>query len=161
MSLQRTIDGVTVNYAASPYAAGHVLNEAEASVLNQTFFENVRNNVVSRAKRLREAGEPVDLQALVDKYAAEYEFGVRAAGASRVTDPIEVETLLLIKNAIKAKLKADGKVAKADKIAEAAKAILADPDKSAKFRKKAEKNVAEARKMADESLADLNLDEAA
>lgn len=87
----------------APYAAGHVVTEGEAAILNQTIAENVSNNL--RAKLLAGVKEgegdsattrqftEAEAQALVDEYLASYEPGVRRGGSGepRVTDPVEKE----------------------------------------------------------------------
>lgn len=71
----------------APYTEGHVLKANEASVLNQTLAENLRNNFAGTvADEIEKVGSPdkVDLNALqaaLDAYVVEYDFGVRRAGA--------------------------------------------------------------------------------
>lgn len=105
-----TIQGLEFT-APQPYRAGpYELSEGEASALNQTLAENLRNNFAGRVKAAKDEyrkanglGEdddvPVsglDIEALqeeFDKYADEYEFGVRRAGGGTRTpvDPVERE----------------------------------------------------------------------
>lgn len=82
------------------YAAGHTLSEAEAVALNQTFFENLRNNFAKQAK------DGAD-QAKFDEYAKAYAFGVRSVGGGS-RDPIHAEALNLAREAIKNQLQSKG-----------------------------------------------------
>ena len=67
------------------YIAGHILTEGEAAALNQTFCENVRNNM---AKKVKDGAG----QDEVTGYANEYEFTVAGVASERkVVDPIERE----------------------------------------------------------------------
>src|SRR6476646_11844528 len=60
------------------YAAGHTLTEGEASALNQTLHENLRNNFAKKVNEGTEAGVPKEtLQQQLDDYANDYQFGVR------------------------------------------------------------------------------------
>jgi hypothetical protein len=121
-----TISGETFEITA-PYAAGHTLNEAEASVLNQTFLENIRNNAAGKIKAAKAKAEsdgaafsldaPVGgegedagktLRQLIQEYAETYEFGVRVARTSEPVDPVERECRSIARDAINAKLKAQG-----------------------------------------------------
>lgn len=120
-----TVQGLTFN-APQPYAAGHVLTEGEASALNQTLAENLRNNFAPKVKaalaEFRKANEiSEDTEVGVDKldkdeldklfaeYAAAYEFGVRRASSPRVPkDPVEAEARKIALEKVKAAIKAKG-----------------------------------------------------
>ena len=133
-----TIAGKPFNVAPR-YAEGHVLTANEASALNQTYFENLRNNFASKAK------EGAD-QAQFDEYVQSYQFGVRAAGGSR--DPIEAEAMDLARDSVKDAIRKSGKkltdyTAKA--ISAAAEKLLARPDKGAEFRALAKQRVEQMR----------------
>lgn len=97
----------------APYAEGHQLTAAEAAVLNQTFAENVRNNVASRIRKAAEDGTPGLSAEDVEAYASTYTFeskGTRSSGGGRTAaDPVEREARALAKTAIMAHLKAKGK----------------------------------------------------
>jgi hypothetical protein len=84
------------------YAEGHPLTSGEASALNQTFHENIRNNVAARIKKASPNGltedEVPSWQAEVDKYAEAYQFGIRAAGAGR-RPSVDPETKLALEEA--------------------------------------------------------------
>src|SRR5262245_3964642 len=119
---------------AAPYVEGYALKANEAAAMNQLLKENVRNNlasVVTRAK-LKVAGwtdeqiktakaeqsGPVaektslppelqaELQAQIDKYVEDYEFGVRSG---RTRDPLEREMEAVGKAILDDALKAAGR----------------------------------------------------
>lgn len=88
-----TIQGYEFD-APSPYAEGHVMLANEASALNQTFAENLRNNFAKTVATAKEANGdklPADvitaLHAEFDDYAANYQFGVRRPGE---VDPVRL-----------------------------------------------------------------------
>jgi hypothetical protein len=98
----------------APYKVGDVFTEGEASVMNQTLRENMRNNfaedVVEAKKEAEEAGVELDVAALqekLDKYYDSYEFGVRSAGI-RAADPVEAEALSILRNKIREHLRVKG-----------------------------------------------------
>jgi hypothetical protein len=88
MPQEVTIAGET--FTIEPrFAEGHVLSTNEASTLNQTFYENVRNNNAKWISEAKENGsfDQDEAQAHITKYAEEYEFGARRGpGAPR--DPV-------------------------------------------------------------------------
>lgn len=94
-----TIAGKSFNVEPR-YAEGHPLTANEASALNQTYFENLRNNFASKAK------EGAD-QASFDEYVASYQFGVRSSGGSR--DPIESEAMDLARESVRDAIRKAGK----------------------------------------------------
>jgi hypothetical protein len=113
-----TIQGFRLTVPA-PYAEGHVLSEAEAAVLNQTLAENLRNNFGSLIKRSKDEAEAAgnefapdteNLQADLDAYVAEYEFGAKrgGGGGSISRDPVERKAMQLAKNVIKSAIQAKG-----------------------------------------------------
>lgn len=104
-----TIQGQTFK-APAPYAEGHTINAAEASVLNQTLAENLRNNFAAKMKRAAEDKENPKIltQEDFDKYAQEYKFGVRPIGTRTPTDPVRAEAERLAKAAITKALTAKG-----------------------------------------------------
>ena len=85
-----------------PYAAEHVLTAAEASQLNQVYIENISNNFRTKVKEMLEAGSTIDaIQAELDKYADEYEFGTRrSSGPRKSADPVMKEMRNLAKKAL-------------------------------------------------------------
>lgn len=106
----RTIGGIEVQVPA-PYAEGHPLTQAEADMLNQTFAENISNNM--RSKATAEDGSALaadEFQKLVDEYVAGYEPGVRqgGGGGTRALSPVEVEARNLASAKLKEVLKQRG-----------------------------------------------------
>ena len=156
-----TIQGIEFTVPVR-YNAGHVLTEAESGALNQTYHENLANNF---RKKLKDAlGEEssldddtyLSMQAELDAYAAEYEFGVRIRSAAAPSNPIEKEAFNLAKSAIRTKLKTIGRKADADAIAEAARTLIADRDgRGAQFWELAAKRVEEAKAAASAEFSDL------
>ena len=169
-----TIQGLSFT-VSTPYAEGHVVNEAEAKALNQTRAEAIRNNTARVVKTaLDEAGKTTDadgkevyndlsadvmsgLEAEIAEYDASYVFTLASVGGGRKsTDPVETEALRIARAAITAKLKASGrKVKDVDKDAlDAAIAKLADTDN---VRKAAAKNVKAAQDMAATAIESFDL----
>jgi len=151
------------------YAEGHVLTAGEASALNQTYHENLRNNFASNVKAARvvpaetEGGEAgsrelsesdvAALQAKLDEYAAEYQFGVRAAGSSRApVDPVEREAISLAKDAVRAALKKQDKKADAEQVATLAALLV---EKNPQFRIVAAQRIEASKAVAGASLDDI------
>jgi hypothetical protein len=84
------IQGFTFTVPA-PYAEGHVISEAEAYALNQTYAENLRNNFAKSVKDAQEAGGEVDtatLQEQLTEYAAGYTFQMRRSRGTTIVDPV-------------------------------------------------------------------------
>lgn len=128
------------------FEEGHELTAGEASALNQTLRENVRNNLSKKESLTQEQ---------VDAYAAEYEFGVRTAGAGgRTSDPVMSEYLRMAKAKIKDLLKSKGKKADAEQINVAAKNLL-DKDLGKQLWALAQQRVAEQQSLAADALDDI------
>jgi len=85
-----------------PYVAGHVLTANEASSLNQTYAENVRNNMAGKVKAHKEAGTfAADVfQGTVDDYCDTYEFGQRTGGG-RSGDPVMTEAMSITRDLVR------------------------------------------------------------
>ena len=150
MSHSITIAGKPYNVEAR-FAEGHVLTANEASALNQTFFENLRNNFAGKAK------EGAD-QAAFDEYAASYQFGVRTGGGGS-RDPIEVEAMSIARDTVKDMIRKAGKKLSdysAAAISETAGKLLAHEVKGPEIRELARKRVAEMQSAAGQSV-DLDL----
>jgi hypothetical protein len=96
-----TIQGEMYEIPA-PYAEGHQLSAIEAAVLNQTFSENVRNNVAARMKKRAEANEPAFTAEEVESYALSYTFEAKTVRGPRAeaVDPVEREARNLAKSAV-------------------------------------------------------------
>lgn len=101
---------------SQPYAAGHVLTEVEAKVLNQVRAENIGNNLretIKEALELREKGDTSKYDALaqtVAAYDAEYTFsmGGGGGGATRL-DPVEREAKSLAESYVREDLRKKGR----------------------------------------------------
>lgn len=96
------------------YAEGHVLNAVEAKTLNQTRFENLRNNFAKTVKDSLEGKEgavPQDqLAAKFAEYEAGYEFAQPGTGGSTAKlDPIEREAISIATDIVKDKMRALGR----------------------------------------------------
>lgn len=108
-----TIAGVNFE-APFKYSAGHVLTENEARVLNQTRFENLRNNFAGKVKASVEGAEgsipQADLPKAFAEFEASYDFSTPGTGngATRL-DPVEKEAMSLAREVVKAKLAKAGK----------------------------------------------------
>jgi hypothetical protein len=148
-SEQITIAGATFSVPLR-YEEGHELTAGEASALNQTYHENIRNNLAKKAK------EGSLTQADVDAYASEYQFGVRAAGTgTRTSDPAMSEALRIAKDQLKAKLKAAGKSLndyEASAITTAAKELI---ERDPAILELAKQRVAEQQSLAATDIGDL------
>jgi hypothetical protein len=110
------------------YAAGHALNDGEASALNQTYHENLRNNFAGKVRDGVEANVPHEvLQQQLDDYANDYQFGVRAGGGGFRGDPVMTLAMNgardLVRRAIKER-GLDQDEWPASRISQAAKALL-------------------------------------
>lgn len=113
------IQGVTFSIV-KPFAEGHVCSASEAGVLNQTLAENVRNNLSTRVKavqdKAKEEGKPFDqkaMQAEIEKYIEEYDFGVRRGRGP--VDPVDREALIIATEEVKNALRENGfKIAEFD-----------------------------------------------
>jgi hypothetical protein len=103
-----TISGQSFK-VAEPYSEGHVLSAGEASALNQTYSENIRNNMAATVKAAIDAGtfDLVAMQGTIDDYMEEYEFGVRTGGG-RSGDPVEREAMGIAREKVREKLRKDG-----------------------------------------------------
>lgn len=132
-----------------PFTTGHVCSEGDAKALNQTFAEAIRNNLASKVKK-GEAG-----QAEVSAYANEFVFTIATASSAAKLTPEEREARTLARNAIKAKLDAEGrKIGDIDK--EKLEAAIDAVAQREDIVKQAKKIVAE-RKKATIDLGDLDL----
>jgi len=94
---------------SQPYAAGHIVTDAEAKALNQVRSENIGNNVREKVKELAAAGDEAAAHALVAEKDAEYVFNFSAVSAARKLDPEEAEARKIAKDLIKAHLAENGR----------------------------------------------------
>ena len=154
---QITIAGHTFNVPVR-YQEGHELTDGEASALNQTYHENLRNNFASKVKEGTSNGKSVeDMQAELDTYAEGYQFGVRTGGGG-TRDPVKSEAMRLAKEKIKEFLRGKGVKASAitaELLNEKAKALI---EKDPKIMELAKKRIAEAQAAATEDLSSLMAD---
>ena len=93
-----TIAGQSFNVPLR-YEEGHELNANEASALNQTFHENIRNNLAKKAK------DGTLTQAEVDEYAQVYQFGHRVGGGGGPRDPVMAAAIAIAKSQIRISFK--------------------------------------------------------
>jgi hypothetical protein len=154
---QITIAGHSFNVPLR-YEEGHELTAGEAGALNQTYHENLRNNF---AKKVKDAGGSPDLAALqaeLNKYAEEYQFGVRVGGGGgRTTDPVMSLAMRIAKKKITDLLRDKGKKPsdyEPSAITAAAKALLDRPE-GAQILEVAKARVEEEKKLASEGLDSL------
>lgn len=135
-----TVRGIKLNIPA-PFAAGHQCSEGEASSLNQTLVENVRNNLASDIDESLKKSEPLDVQQkMVDEYVAGYEFGVRRGGL-RETDPVEAAAREIALEFAKRAVRKSGKSLKdygMEQLRADAETALNDPTLGTRIRAKAE-----------------------
>lgn len=136
---------------AMPYAEGHTVTAAEASVLNQTRAENIGNNLRGKIKEAIDAVEGdlnpkqiEKLQSVVTEYDDKYKLEAKRPAQPRITDPVEKEARKLARAAINAALK--GKDLKRKDLDEAILTKLAAKEdelcvKGSKIWKAAEANV--------------------
>lgn len=91
-----------------PFIEGHTCTGSEAGVLNQTLAENIRNNMAARVKKEIDEGtfDQASMQANIDQYIEEYEFGARRGRGP--TDPVEREALNMAKEHVKDALRKNG-----------------------------------------------------
>lgn len=141
-----------------PYAAGHVLTDIEAKVLNQTFAENIANNQRKFIKAAIDGGEGAptleEAKAGFVEYASQYEFTEAAAGTGRrsTMTPLEKEAKKIATALVNKYLKDNGKK-KSDVDADAYAAQVAQLAEDEKVLKIAKRRVKE-----NEELADLSVD---
>lgn len=159
MSETITIQGHDFSVAPK-YSEGHVLTSNEAATLNQTLFENLRNNFAKQVKDAK--GEATELtpdqlaqlQAKLDEYASKYEFGVRvSAGPRAPADPVGKEAFNIAKEAVKNAIRKKGANPSdysAAQIAELAKGALEKHNDA--FMAKARQAIAERESLADDIL---------
>jgi hypothetical protein len=97
-----------------PFKKGDVLEtEGEASSINQTYRENVRNNLAKEIAEMQtkikdEAGQIAAAQKLVDDYCKTYQFGIRTGGG-RSADPVMTVAKALARDIVKEAWKKKGK----------------------------------------------------
>ncbi len=160
------IQGFEIFEAPMPYEAGHVLRDNEASVLNQTYHENLRNNyasdVAAAIEAAEEEGGAVDIEALKAafvEYVGEYDFGERKGGF-RTSDPVLQLAMERAREMVRKMLKRKGYKLKdigGKKVSELAKKLV---DSNPELKEWARQQVEAAKEIgisnADDLLADLD-----
>ena len=149
---------------SAPYAAGHVLLEAEAKALNQTRAENIGNNFRKKVKAaldgipLKEGG-PIptlaDITAEIAAYDATYNCSMPSAGREPI-DPVEREAKKIATQIVSEKIRASGRKIKdvdEDKFDGAVAKIMEREDVQAE----AKRRVKAQKKAVTESLDELDL----
>lgn len=147
-----------------PFAAGHVMTEGEAKALNQTFAENIRNNMAKAVEtafgeKPTEELSPETIADYVSKYAESYQFTVGSVGSKRVTDPLEVECRRIARTLLADALKAKG-IAMSKVPEEAREAKIAEIAARPQVVTQAKKNIDSRKKMAESVLDGLDLGDA-
>lgn len=156
---QITIQG-TVFKVPIRYAAGHVLTEGEASALNQTFHENLRNNFASKVRDGVEAGLPIEtIQQQLDDYASDYQFGQRGGGGGFRGDPVMTLAMNIAREMVRNAVKTKGLDAEdwpASRVSQAARALIDSQGESGKIVETARKQIEQERLAAQENMAAIN-----
>lgn len=121
-----------------PIEEGHVCTAGQASTLNQTLAENVRNNFRIKVKEAAEAGtDMADVQKEITAYIKEYEFGARRGGGGRTANPTDQEAMTLARGLVKKALLKKGvnlSETSAKEISNLARGLI---DKNPKIRERA------------------------
>jgi hypothetical protein len=156
---QITIQGQTFKVPLR-YAAGHALTEGEASALNQTYHENLRNNFANKVRDGVEAGlSTAILQQQLDDYAQEYQFGQRVGGGGFRGDPVMTLAMNIARDMVRTAIKAkqlDADEWPASRVSQAAKALLDSQGEDGKIVSAARKQVETERAVAQENMQSIN-----
>src|SRR5215207_3138814 len=86
------------------YEEGHTINANEARALNQTFVENLGNNIRAKVKKAVEAGAFVqdEFQSMIENLAESYEFfGRTGGGGGGRRDPVMSEAIAIATDKVK------------------------------------------------------------
>jgi hypothetical protein len=168
---QLTVQGILFTMPGTPrYSEGHVLTAVEASVLNQTFAENLRNNWAGKLKAKLEAAAPgvgvadlpediiSALQSEFTAYAEGYTFGYRTPRVQ--LDPVEHLARKLAKDLVVGALRKNGidlKTVTKEKMEEYVSSLV---EKRPDIRKEAAKRLKTQKAMAESILNDIGGGEA-
>lgn len=156
---QITIQGQTFRVPIR-YAAGHQLNEGEASALNQTYHENLRNNFASKVRDGTEAGVPIEtLQQQLDDYANDYQFGVRTGGGGFRGDPVQTLAMNIARELIRTAIRTKGYDVDewpASRVSQSARDLLTSQGDNGKIITTARKQVEAERTAAQEMMASVH-----
>lgn len=137
------------------YEEGHAINAAEARALNQTFMENLGNNIRKKVKDAIEAGSfnQEAFQAKLEEMADGYEFfGRSGGGGGGRRDPVMSEAIEIALGKVKDAIKANGLNLKdypAKQLRELARSLV---DKDPAYLETAKENVARNQATASASL---------
>ena len=159
---QITIAGKVFN-APLRYEEGHELTAGEASALNQTYHENLRNNFAKKVRDALENGsfDQDSLQSDFSAYAKEYDFGVRTGGGPR-SDPVTKKAMDIARTKLHERMKQKGIKAEASAVTEAAKKLIAkNPEIMELARRLVEEEKAAAALDLDDIVSDIPTEEAA
>ena len=156
---------------SQPYSEGHTCTAAEAASLNQTWGENIRNNMAKVVTAARtEAGIPdtaeghsisLDdetikvLQEKVTAYDNDYEFTLASVGGGRKSrDPVEIEATKIATASITAQLRDMGVTVKQVKETnpEGLKNMIADLASTKDVMTQAKKTIAARTKIAENAV---------
>jgi len=142
------------------YAAGHPLTDGEASALNQTLHENLRNNFAKKVAEGTEAGVSMEvLQQQLDDYANDYQFGVRTGGGGFRGDPVMTLSMNIARELVRNAIKAKGLNAEdwpASKVSQAAKSLLDAQGDDGKIVATARKQVEAEKEAAKEAMSSVS-----
>lgn len=140
------------------YEEGHTLNKAEAAVLSQVWFENVRNNTARWLKAAHDEANEMTLdeaRVAVTEYANGYEFTEAGVGGGlRQYSPLDREARSLVKGALRKHFKQQGKLMKDIPSEEIEALIEANYQKEA-VQKQAAENLKRAEKVTEIVTGDL------
>jgi hypothetical protein len=131
------------------YREGHVLTAGEAASLNQTYVENVRNNirpVLQDWAKEKKPNLPTMAQQLVDEYVERYQMGVRRRRGGPKLDPAlakaeEAAARSLAIGRARERAMAAGQTPKQAALRKEAEAVLADPEAGPRIRQAARRMV--------------------
>lgn len=163
-----TIAGEVFEVADDPkITVGTPLTEGMVASLQQTRRENIRNNFASKVRDATNDGEDElsqddknQLQQQLNQYAEAYEFGVRAAGVRRVTDPVEKEARDEVRRTIQQRHFAlHGKRVTGEPLTEAVEAVMMGPHAD-EYRNIARERLAERDRRGEAVLAETGLNAA-
>lgn len=156
---QITIQGQTFKVPIR-YSVGHSLSEGEASALNQTYHENLRNNFAKKVSDGIEAAISMEvLQQQLDDYANEYQFGVRSGGGGYRGDPVMTLAMNIAREMVRLAIKAKGidiEEWPASRISQAAKALLDSQGDDGKILSTARKQIEAEKEAAKEAMASVS-----
>lgn len=142
------------------YKEGDTLKANEAGALNQTYHENIRNNMASKIRDGVEAGVAMDvLQQQVDDYANDYQFGVRTGGGGFRGDPVMTLAMNLAREVIRRAIKKKGLSEEdwpASRVSQAAKQLLDSQGEDGNIVKHARESVEKEKAQSEAAMAEVS-----